>query len=518
MPNFVSFKKEDLIVGLDILYDAVAPSLGPRAYAAAIDEGFRRRVLDDGAEIARRIILEDKVQNFGANTVAQAARKTADEAGDSTTATIILAHAIIHESMKLVATGVHPMSLRKGLEDGIKSLVAEIDNIKRSLEDDEQQNRVAVVSCKDETLGKLISETITKMGVEGIVRAEESLQPETYVEFQEGMRFESGYANSNFITNPDTMEAVFLNPKILILDKPLSYEPFLPLFTEIQKQGLSLVIVAPEIDERMREFLVDNKKKGTLQSLYVNAPYSANVQRDFLQDLAVFTGAKYIALREGMRVEDISFANLGDCDQVVSNHNSSIIIGGKGDPEDIQRTIIGIKQLIKNTPSDFETEKLRERLAKLTSGVAIIKVGGTTDVEMLERKERVIDALAATRAAIEDGIVPGGETVYLRIKSALDSLEDTNARLVLQRAIEKPFEQLLSNSGLSVGEYKERLSHAKQGMGVDVTSGELVDMVKKGIVDPAKVVKCALQNAVSVAIQFLLINVIIAPGDQPIKK
>ena len=246
--NVISFDKSKLLEGLDILYKAVAPSLGPRGYTAAIDEVFRRRVVDDGVEIAKRIILEDKVQNLGANIVAEAAKKTADEAGDSTTATIILAHAIIHESFKLIATGVHPMSLRRGLEEGIELLVAEVDKIKTPVKGLEQTTQIATISCKDPKLGKLVAETIDEMGVDGIVTVEESKASETYVDYQKGMRFESGYAHQAFVTHQENMEAIYANPKILVMDRGVSFEGLLPLFSEVQKKGLSIVMIAPEMD------------------------------------------------------------------------------------------------------------------------------------------------------------------------------------------------------------------------------------------------------------------------------
>lgn len=514
--NIISFDQQKLLEGLDILFNATAPSLGPLAYAAGVDEGFRRRVLDDGVEIAKRIILEDKVQNFGANLVAEAARKTADEAGDSTTATIILAHALIHESFKLIETGIHPMSLRRGLEEGVALLIKEVDAIKTPVKGLAQTTQIATISCKDPKLGELVAKTIDEMGVDGIVTVEESKASQTYVDFQKGMRFESGYAHAAFVTHPETMETIYTSPKILVMDKAVSFEGLLPIFTEIQKKGLSLVIIAPAMDGRMGEFLIENKRKGAIQALYVNAPFAANFQKDFLQDIAILTGATYISLTEGGRIEDLKFSDLGECEKIISNKNSTLIIAGKGDQQVVQDRVQSLKSLIKETPSDFESEKLKERLAKLTTGVAVIKIGGATEVEMNERRERAIDAVAATKAALEDGIVMGGERTYFQLLQNLyqgNPKDFRGAELILWNALQKPFEQLLTNSGLNVGEYTEKLSHAHKDFGVDVTTGEIVNMINAGIIDPAKVVKCALRNAVSVAIQFILINVIITPGE-----
>lgn len=515
--NEVDFDKQRLIEGLEVLFNATAPTLGPLSALMGIDEGYKKRTIDDGVFIASRILLKDKVQNFGANIVAEASRKTADIAGDGTTATIILAYAIIKEANKLIATGVHPMSLRKGLEEGVKLLIDEVDKIKTPVKELKQSIQIATISCKDETLGKLVAKTIDEMGISGIVTVEESKASDTYVDYQKGMRFESGYAHMAFVTHPNTMEAIYANPKILIIDKAISFEPLLKLFEEVAKKGESLVIIAPTIDNRMAEFLIENKRKGAIQALYVNAPYSSNFQKDFLQDLAILTGANYIPLTEGGRIEDISYSDLGECEKIVSNHNSTIVIGGRGDPKEVNMRIASIKQLIKETPSDFESDKLKERYAKLGSGVAIIKVGGATEVEMNERKERTIDAVMATKAAVEDGIVIGGERSYIKLLENFEceKLGQEDAFSVLRQALQKPFEQLLKNSGLDVGEYREKLiSNKTLNAGVDVTNGSVVDMFKVGIIDPAKVIKSALANSVSVAIQFLLLNGTITPGDE----
>src|ERR1035437_3417975 len=359
MANQISFDKQKLVEGLDILFNAVAPSLGPRAYCAALDEGFRRRVIDDGVEIAKRIILEDKVQNFGANTVAEAAQKTAQEAGDSTTATIILAHAIIHESLKLIATGVHPMALRVGLEEGVKLLVNEVDKIKTPIKGLEQSIQIATISCKDPKLGELVAKTIDEMGIDGIVTVEESTASETYVDYQKGMRFESGYASKGFVTHPEQMESIYMNPKILIMDKCPTYQTLTPIFAEVKKKQLPLVIIAPEIDNELKAFLIANKSnpESPFLSLCINAPYAANFQKDFLQDLSILTGATYIALTEGARIEDIKFSDLGECEKIISSHNSTLILGGKGIKEDVDSRIKSIRALVKSTPSDFDSEK-----------------------------------------------------------------------------------------------------------------------------------------------------------------
>jgi chaperonin GroEL len=525
MSNNISFDRQKLFNGLETLYKAVAPSLGPRAFAAGLDEQFRRRVIDDGVEIAKRVILEDKVENFAANLVAEAARRTADEAGDSTTATVILAYHMIHEAFKLIDTGVHPMSLRKGLEEGIELLVKEVDKIKTPVKGLEQTTQIATISCKDEVLGKLVAETIENMGTDGIVTVEETTASETYVDYQKGMRFESGYAHPAFVTHPENMESIYLNPKILIMDKAVSFEGLLPIFEQVTKKGQAIVIIAPALDDRMGEFLIENKRKGAIQALYINAPYAANFQKDFLQDLAILTGASYITLTEGGRIEDIKYEDLGESEKIISNKNSTIVIQGKGDPIVIEERIKSIKALVKNTPSDFETEKLKERLAKLTTGVAIIKVGGTTEVEMNERKERAIDAVAATKAAVEDGIVPGGETAYFHISNTLGDLP---AHSILKKAIIAPFRQLMINSGLDASQMLERLKGTTiadytkydlgvEAFGVDATTGEIKNLFEAGIIDPAKVVKCALRNAVSVTIQFIILNVVITPGEPVVK-
>lgn len=513
MPNIVSFDKQKLITGLDTLFAAVASTLGPRAFAAGIDEVFRRRVVDDGVIIAKRIILEDKVENFGANLVAEAASKTADEAGDGTTATIIMAHAIIHEALKRIATGAHPMHLRQGLEEGIALLIKEIDVIKTPITGVEQATQIATISCKDPVLGALVAKTIDEMGEDGLVTTEESSASETTVDYQKGMRFESGYASAGFVTIPEKMESVYKNAKILIIDKCPSYQALTLLLTEVKKQQMPLVIIAPQIDDELKAFLLANKAnpQSPFHSLCINAPYAANFQKDFMQDVALFTGANYIALTEGARIEGLTFTDLGTCEKIISTHNSTVIIGGKADEKLLKERIASIKTLIRTTPSDFASDKLKERLAKLTSGVAVIKVGGSTEVEMKERLERTVDAVAATKAALSDGIVIGGERVYFLIQHVLD--RTVEAHSILLKALAEPFNQLLTNSGLSIGEYTEKLRHSSDS-GVDVTTGLTVDLIAEGIIDPASVAKSVLRNAVSVAIQFLLIHVIIVPGNQ----
>lgn len=518
MPNMISFDRARLLRGVDILYDVVSKTLGARAFTGLLFDGLKSKMYDDGVELAKRVILEDSVEAAGAILVSEAARKTADEAGDGTTATIILSHALIHESLKLIATGIHPMSLRKGLEEGVQLLIESVDTIKIPVTTKEQTTQIATISCKDPQLGTLIADTIEEMGENGIVTVEESRASETYVDYQKGMRFESGYAHTAFVTHPDTMETIYNNPKVLIIDKAISFEGLLPLFSEIQKKGESLVIIAPTMENRMGEFLIENKKKGAIQALYINAPFAANFQKDFLVDLATLTGATYIPLTEGGRIEAITYSDLGECKKIISNRNSTIVIDGAGGKQAIESRIMSIKALLKATPSDFDTAKLQERLAKLTTGVAVIKVGGQTEVEMDERRERAIDAVAAVKAALEDGIVPGGERAYFALQQSIEYSSDKNARAILSNAIEQPFNQLLINAGLDVGMYRERLNNTKlKHAGVDVTNGVIVNMLDAGIIDPAKVVKYALRNSVSVAIQFILNHVIITPGE-PVKK
>lgn len=491
------------------VYDAVAISLGPRSAFAGIDYGFEKKVLKDGVSIARVILLEDLVENFFASIIVEASKKQVVSCGDGTTCVIILAYAIINEATKLIEAGVSPMSLREGLEQGVEKVIKEIEKSSIPIKTLDQKKQIATISASDKDLGELVADIMEKVGGHGLITIEESKNSETEIEHQEGMQFDKGYASPYFVTNAETLEASIIDPSILVTDKRLVPQEIMPLLEDIAKKGKSLVIIGPPIMETMRDFLIVNKMQGKIRALYVNAPMFGDKQNAMLQDIAILTGGRFISEEKGDKPEDIKFEDLGKARRVTSFSDSTEIVGGKGDKKLIDQRVKAIKSQISDTESEFDKDKLKERFAKLTGGVAVINVGGQTEIEMKERKERAIDAVAALRAAIESGIVPGGETIYL---SALHTLkEDSYANTILRNALKEPFKILMENAGMDAGQMNERLIKEPLGSGIDVTDGKVKDMVKEGIIDPTAVSVNALRNAVSVAIQALLTKVVIVP-------
>lgn len=518
--NQVTFGKEakdGLLTGIEVLYRAVSSTLGARSRTVGIDYGYAGKILKDGVSIAKVILLADPVQNFGAQRVAEAARKTVQDVGDGTTVTIILAHAIITEAQKLIDAGVSPMELKEGLEKGIEALVVEIDKYAKPVKKLQEVVDVATVSVSgDKPLGQLIGETIYKVGVQGVVTVEENAKSnETYVDYQKGMRFDKGYSHQLFVTNPDKMEASLKDTKVLVTDKALNPQEVMPLLTEVfEKKGLPLVILSPESSEQLRDFLIVNKMQGKIRALHINQP-----DTNLLQDVAILTGAKFIST--GDTWDKVKYEDLGKAKRVTSSGTATEIVGGGGAKEDIDTRVTSLINQIKQSDSDFEKEKLRERYAKLTDGVAVINVGGRTEVEMQERKERVDDALGATMAAIDEGIVPGGEIVYLSARRALKG--ESYANTILRNALEKPFRKLMDNAGFDAGQKLEQLHgtvvvKGVEGFGIDVTTGKLENMLAIGVIDPVAVPKSALRNALSVALQIMTTDTVITPFIKEDKK
>lgn len=511
--NNVTFGKEardGLSRGIDTLYRAVSSTLGARSRTVGIDYGFAGKILKDGVSIAKVIALKDPVENFGAQRVAEAARKTVQDVGDGTTVTIILAHAIITEAQKLIEAGVSPMELTEGLEKGVQALTDEIGKYATPAKKLQEVIDVATVSVSgDKPLGKLIGETIHKVGLEGVVTVEENTKSnDTYVDHQEGMRFAKGYSHQLFITNPDKMEASLKDTKVLVTDKQLNPSEILPLFTEVfEKRGMPLVILSPESSEQLRDFLVVNKMQGKIRALHINQP-----DTNLLQDIAILTGARFIST--GDTWDKVVYADLGKAKRITSSATTTEVVGGGGSKEALETRVSSLVTQIKQTDSDFEKEKLRERYAKLTDGIAVINVGGRTEVEMQERKERVDDAVGATMAAIDEGIVPGGEIVYL---SALRALKgDSYANTILRNALKAPFRKLMTNAGFDGGQMLEKINGTVvvagvEGFGIDVTTGKLENMLAIGVIDPVAVPKAALRNALSVAIQIISCDTVITP-------
>lgn len=495
--------KDGLLKGIDTLYRAVSSTLGPRSHAVGIDYGYQKKILKDGVSVAKVILLEDPVENFGAGVVTEAAKKTVGSVGDATTCTIILAHALIMESQKLIEAGVPPMQLREELEKGVAEIIKEIDKCAKPVKTLEEKINVATISVAgDRLLGELIAKTVSKAGSQGVVTVEESKSPETYVDWQEGMQFDKGYASPYFVTNADTMEATAQDTFVLVTDKKINPNDLLELFREVfEKRTAPLVIIGPDMPDALRDFLIVNKMQGKIRTSYINAPFGGN---PFLQDIAILTGARFISSEAGDKLESVKFEDLGKARRITSYATTTEIVGGGGKKELILERVKGLLTQIEDTDSDFEKDKLRERYAKLTQGVAVINVGGQTEIEMQERKERVHDAVWATKVAIEEGIVPGGEIIYLNVLSTAKSS-------ILRNALKKPFRKLMENSGFDSGEMLQSIITQPQGMGIDVTDGKVKDMLGAGIIDPVAAPKAALKNALSVAIQILITDTVIVP-------
>lgn len=503
--------RERFMHGISVLYNAVSTTFGPRGRNVGIDYGYQKSIIHDGVSVAKVIMLKDKLANFGAGIIMEAAKKQVDEVGDATTGTIILAYSIITEAQKLIDAGVNPMLLRKQLEDAVDILIDELDKFAKPIKTPLEEVQVATISAEDKELGKLVAETIRKTGDSGLVTVEESKSYDTYFEHDEGMQFDKGFASPYFVTNASTGEATLFNPRILITDIPLTVDPLLPFLTEVVKKSWPLVIIGPEITDAMRNFLIVNKMEGKINALYVNAPTFGDRKNAFLQDIAILTGSNFVSNEMGRTMESIVLEDLGKADRVTSSQNATEIVGGKGVKAELKERIQLIKDQIEEEESEFESTKLKERIAKLAGGVSVIKVGGQTEIEMKERKERVEDAVHALRAARKEGIVPGGATIFLRLLEKLP--KDGYGNIIMRNALSRPFEKLMSNAGFDSGQYRERiLSSVHNGYGVDVTNGKVVNMLDMGIVDPKKVIAQALKNALSVAIQIICMEVVITPN------
>lgn len=533
---FGQLAQDKLLKGINTLNDAVSSTLGPRGRNVGIDKGFEKIILHDGVSVAKAVQPTDKFENFGVSVVREAAQKTVDEVGDSTTCTVILATAIINECLKITSAGTNPMELRKGLEDGRDLLLKEIDKYSKPIKTLEEKIQVATISAEDSKLGATIGQILHDVGTDGVVTIEESKSSETTVEHQEGMQFDKGYCSPYFITDPDRMEATIEDTYVLIADKPITnIQELVPFFEKFQHVSTKLLVIAPEVTDSALNTLVLNKMRGTAMLLAVQAPSFGDKQKLLLQDIAILTGATVITGDAGMRFENIETTMLGTCDRVTSTKTATLIVGGRGSPVLIAERISSIKEQLKTEESGFEAEKLKERLAKLSSGVAVIKVGGDTEIEMKERKERAMDSVLATKAAIDEGIVAGGEIIYLAIRKILEDKTDP-ASGILYRALLKPFYKLVENAGYDPGETLAKLpeniakefeyysdleilnaaktAEDNRKMGFDVTDGQFKDMIKSGIVDPTKVIKCALKNSISVAIALMTTNCVIVPNTE----
>ncbi len=513
--------RQKLLSGVNQLADAVATTLGPKGRNVALDKKWGApNVVHDGVSVAKEIDLKDEFENMGAQLVKEAASKTADVAGDGTTTATILARAIVAEGIKMITAGANPMTMRRGLGKAGDHVVAELKKMAKTITIKDAAN-VATISAGDDVLGDLIADALKKVGgKDGVVTVEEGKGLDTYVEHKEGMQFDRGFASPYFATDPDKMVAEVENPYILITDKKITaVSDLLPFLEKFVKVSKNLVIIADEIEGEALATLVVNKLRGTFNALVVKAPGFGDRRKEMLQDIAILTGGTVISEDLGKKLENVEVDDCGRADKVKSDKENTSIIGGKGNKADIQARVVQIKREISETTSDFDKEKLQERLAKLSGGVAVINVGAATEVELKDKKERVIDAVAATKAALEEGIVPGGAVALLDIGQRMTNKDLENAKAhrdeiigfdIVKVTVEEPFKQLMRNAGLNPGELiaKAREISAK-GHGFNVidtessSSAQPIDMIKAGIIDPLKVVRTAVENAVSVATMIL---------------
>ena len=506
--------------GVDALADAVKVTLGPKGRNVVLDKKFGApTITNDGVTIARDIELEDPFENMGAQLVKEVATKTNDVAGDGTTTATLLAQAMVREGMRNVAAGANPMVLKKGIEMAVETLVDEIKKKAKTVKGDDVA-QVATISSSDETIGKLIADAMSKVGKDGVITSEESKTMKTELKVVEGMQFDRGYISPYMVTDADKMEAVLKDPYILITDRKIStISDILPILEEVVKQGKELVIIAEDLDGEALATLVVNKLRGTFKALAVKAPGFGDRRKAMLEDIAILTGGTVISEELGRKLDSVTIADLGHAAQVRATKDETTIVDGVGDKKAIAARVEQIKKQVAETTSDFDREKLQERLAKLSGGVAVIEIGAATEVEMKDKKLRIEDALNATRAAVEEGIVAGGGTTFVDSLPALDALKaegDVQTGIdIVKRAIEEPVRQIANNAGLEGSVVVEEVKKAGKGKGFNALTGQYEDMIKAGIVDPAKVVRSTLQNAASIAAMVLTTETLVA--DKPEK-
>jgi len=497
--------------GVNKLADTVKVTLGPKGRNVVLDKKFGAPLItNDGVTIAKEIELEDKFENMGAQLVKEVATKTNDVAGDGTTTATVLAQAIIREGLKNVAAGANPMVVKKGIEKAVKVAAEGVLEISKKINGKEDIARVASISANDEVIGKLIADAMEKVSNDGVITVEESKTMETNLEVVEGMQFDRGYVSPYMVTDSEKMEAVLDDPYILITDKKITnIQDILPLLEQIVQQGKKLLILAEDVEGEALATLVVNKLRGTFTCVAVKAPGFGDRRKAMLQDIAALTGGEVITEELGFDIKETKITQLGRARQVKIQKENTVIVDGAGDAEEIKKRITSIKAQIEETTSDFDKEKLQERLAKLSGGVAVIQVGSATETEMKEKKLRIEDALAATRAAVEEGIVSGGGTallnVYPKVQKLLETVsgdEKTGVQIVL-RSLEEPVRQIAANAGLEGSVIVEKLKNSEVGIGFDALNEKYVNMVEAGIVDPAKVTRSALQNAASIAAMVL---------------
>ena len=526
MSKILKFDEEArraLEAGVNKLADAVRVTLGPKGRNVVLDKKFGApTITNDGVSIAKEVELEDPFENIGAQLVKEVATKTNDVAGDGTTTATVLAQAMVHFGLRNVTAGANPMGLKKGIEKAIAAAVESIKDLAQKVEDKAQIASVATISAADSAIGNVIADAIDKVGKDGVVTVEESNTFGIELDFTEGMLFDKGYLSPYFVTDAERQEAVLDEPYILLYGSKIStVQSLLPALEAVMKTGKALIIIAEDIEGEALATLVVNKIRGTFNSVAVKAPGFGDRRKAMLQDMAVLTGGQVISEEVGLKLENVTLDLLGRAKRVIVTKDETTIVDGHGDKADVEGRINQIKAEIDNTDSDWDREKLQERLAKLAGGVALIKVGAATEVELKEKKHRIEDAISATRAAIEEGVVPGGGTALLRarasVKKVVESLtgdEATGARTVWE-ALDAPARNIADNAGMEGALVVQRVEGEKGAMGLNAATGEYIDLVKAGIIDPAKVTRAALQNAGSIAALVLTTECLVA--DKPEK-
>jgi chaperonin GroEL len=502
--------------GVDALADAVKVTLGPKGRCVVLDKKWGPpTVIDDGVTIAKDIELPDPFENMGAQLVKEAATKTNDACGDGTTTSTVLAHAIISEGFKNLAAGADALALKRGIEKATKAIVDELKGVSIEVKGKEQIAQVGTITAKDSEIGTLIAEVMEKVGKDGVITVEESKGVKYETEYVEGMQFDRGYISPYFITNAERMEAVIDDPYILVTDKKISaISDLLPALEKILQVSKNLLVLAEDVEGEALATLVVNKLRGTLNVIAVKAPGFGDRRKAMLEDIAILTGGKVISEEVGRKLESVTVEDLGRARRVTVDKDNTTIVEGKGSEEAIKARIKQIKAQIEETTSDFDREKLQERQAKLVGGVGVIKVGAATEVELKERKHRVEDALSATRAAVEEGILPGGGVALINSLSVLDKLDVSGDELtgvnVIKKAVEEPIRWIATNAGKDGAVIVDSVRKSKTGIGYDAVADDFGNMVAKGIVDPTKVVRSALENAASIAVMVLITQALVA--------
>src|SRR5262245_25308752 len=515
--HYAQDARERMLRGVDRLANAVRVTLGPRGRNVLIEKSWGSpTVTKDGVTVAKEIELDDKFENMGAQMVKEVASKTSDVAGDGTTTATVLAQAIFREGAKLVAAGLDPMELKRGIERAVGAMSEELGKLSKPTRDADEITQVGTISANgDQTIGSILAEAMAKVGKEGVITVEENKSMETTLDVVEGMQFDRGYLSPYFVTDPERMEAVLEEPLILLHEKKISsMKDLLPLLEQVARQGKPLLIVAEDIEGEALATLVVNKIRGTLSVAAVKAPGFGDRRKAMLQDMASLSGGQVIAEELGLKLENVTLKDLGKAKRVVSDKDNTTIIDGAGKKSDIEGRCTEIRNQIEDTTSDYDREKLQERLAKLVGGVAVVKVGAATETEMKEKKARVEDALHATRAAVEEGIVAGGGVALLRCQKVLEGLgenEEQRAGVnIIRRAVEEPLRRIAENAGIDGSIVVDKVKNAKGAQGFNARTEVYEDLLKAGVIDPTKVVRTAMQNAASVASLLLTTEAMVA--------